>query len=290
MTEGKFVLLNGELLDSTTPYLKDNRSFKYGDGLFESIRIINGLPYNLSVHLDRLKRGARVLEYNIPENFNLAFVENQIRLICQRNEITAGGRVRINIFRSGEGTFFPTTNDFDMLVTVTGLDENLFSLNKEGLLVDVYKDMYKHNDIMANYKTANAMVYVMAANYARKHNFDDCLILDSKGKVLEACSSNIFLVSNGVLYTPPLEDGCVGGTMRMTIINAALESKRTVYESPISLQHLLMADELFLTNAIKGVQWIGGYKSKRYFAKISKEMVDLLNQKQSNLKLDLREN
>ena len=88
-------------------------------------------------------------------------------------------------------------------------------------------------------------------------------------------------MSNGVLYTPPLEDGCIGGIMRMNVINTAIENSITVYENTLSPQNLLAADEIFLTNAIQGIQWVGGYKSKRYFNKISKKILELINLRES---------
>jgi branched-chain amino acid aminotransferase len=80
-----------------------------------------------------------------------------------------------------------------------------------------------------------------------------------------------------VLYTPSLEEGCLAGTMRMQVINLALANGIKVYESPILPQHLLAADEIFLTNAIRGINWVGGYRTKRYQNNISRKLVVLLN-------------
>ena len=85
-----------------------------------------------------------------------------------------------------------------------------------------------------------------------------------------------------MLYTPHLEDGCVGGTMRMQVINSALENEIKVYETSLTPQNLLAADEIFLTNAIKGIQWVGSYRTKRYFHKISDVLIERLNQKVSS--------
>jgi branched-chain amino acid aminotransferase len=117
----------------------------------------------------------------------------------------------------------------------------------------------------------------MASLYARSKGLDDCLLQNYKLGIIEATSSNLFIVSNGVLYTPSLEDGCVGGIMRMQVINIALENQIKVYECNLNPQNLLAADEIFLTNAINGIQWVGSYRTKRYFNEMSRRMIGLLN-------------
>ena len=105
----------------------------------------------------------------------------------------------------------------------------------------------------------------------------DVLLINSKGGIIESTNSNLFIVSNVVLYTPPLTDGCVGGTMRMKIINLALENNIKVYECGISPQHILSCDEIILTNAIQGVKWVSSYRTKRYFHKIADKLISFLN-------------
>ncbi len=287
MTEGNYVLVNGELLDASVPYLKGNRSFLYGDGLFESIRIINGQPYNLENHIIRIKEGAKVLAYDVPKEFTSSYFKDQITTLLKHNSIRAGGRVRLCIFRNEGGLYKPTNNSVSYLITADLLPYNLFKLNEEGLLLDVYYDIYKEKNILSNFKTTNALLSVMAGNYANSNKLDDCLLVNSNRNIIEAISSNVFLVSNGVLYTPPLSDGCVGGTMRMNVINTALQMNLKVYETSLTPQNLMVADEIFLTNAIQGIQWVGGYKSKRYFNNIGKSILDTINQKEANLKMDL---
>ena len=118
---------------------------------------------------------------------------------------------------------------------------------------------------------------------AKEKGLDDVLLSNNEGGILESTSANLFVVSNGVLYTPGLEEGCLAGTMRMQIINIALANGMKVYECNILPQNLLVADEIFLTNAIQGIQWVGGYRTKRYFNNVSKILVELLNKKWRSL-------
>jgi branched-subunit amino acid aminotransferase/4-amino-4-deoxychorismate lyase len=131
---------------------------------------------------------------------------------------------------------------------------------------------------LSGFKTLNAQLYVMSALYAREKGFDEALLQNSKFSIIEATSSNIFIVSNGVLYTPTLDDGCIAGTMRMNVINLALENKIKVYECTLNPHNLLSADEVFLTNAIRGIEWVVAYKTKRYFNEMSKKLLNILNE------------
>lgn len=289
MAKGDYVIVNGEICDAKYPFLKDNRAFRFGDGMFESIRIINGLPYNIDNHLNRLLEGAKIIGIEPSSHFTASYFTNQIQNLIDRNGIQLGGKIRISLFRDGEGTYIPETNNAAFFIEAFHLPENLFVLNDKGLMVDIFNGISKSVNVLSKYKAISSMLPIMAGNFAQKNQLDDCFILNEKGKIIESISSNVFIVSNGVLYTPPLEDGCVGGTMRMNVINSAIENGITVYENTLSPQNLLAADEVFLTNAIKGIQWVGGYKSKRYFNKTSKKILDLLNQKETNLKMDLQE-
>ncbi len=290
MTKGEFVLIDGEFFETTAPYLKENRSFMYGDGLFESIRVINGVPFNLENHILRMLAGAKTLGIETPPHYTTEYFYTQICNLLQRNRIKSGGRVRLSVFRHCGGFYKATNNNSAYLITADLLQHNLYKMNNEGLLIDVYEEINKHKNILSSFKTSNALHSIMAGNYATKNQLDDCLIVNSKRNIIEAVSSNIFLVSNGVLYTPPLSDGCIGGTMRMHVINTALKNNFKVYETSLLPQNLIVADEIFLTNAIKGIQWVGGYRSKRYFNTVSNQLLNLINEKEANLKMDLKEN
>lgn len=274
---------NGEILSQDQPTIKaGNRSYLYGDGVFESIRIINGKPINLDVHISRLLEGAQKIKMRIPGFYTVSFFEERIKELLLKSGITKGGKCRLHLDRSIGGTYSPETNEPEYFIEVYPLESNLFELNTRGLEVDVYSELRKDKNFLSNYKLKNGMIYVIASISAKEKNIDDYLICNPSGGILEGTASNLFVVSNGVLYTPGLEEGCLAGTMRMQIINLALANGIKVYECNILPQNLLAADELFLTNAIKGVQWIQGYRTKRYFNSMAKKMIDLLNEKWSS--------
>ena len=274
------LIYNGEFFPVDKPIIKaSNRSFRYGDGLFESIRAVDGEVYNFENHFARLVEGMKAYHMDIPENFTIDFFKNQISSLLQRNGIREGGRVKLTVFREGESpSYFSETNEPGYVIETLDYPDNKFILNPEGLEVDLYSDIPKTVNDYSVFKSTNSFFYVNAIMYAKAHNLKDCLLVNSRGGIIESTNSNLFIVSNGVLYTPPLTDGCVGGTMRMKIINLALESDIKVYEASISPQHLLSCDEIILTNAIQGVKWVSSYRTKRFFHKISDKLIELLNE------------
>ena len=165
----------------------------------------------------------------------------------------------------------------NFFIDINPYECNNFELNSKGIEIDQFMDIRKHINPISNFKTKSGLVYVLAAIQATERKIDDLLILNDKGGIIESSSCNLFLVSNGVLYTPGLEEGCLGGTMRMQVINLALANGIKVYESTIMPQNLLAADEVFLTNAIRGINWVSGYRTKRYFNNVSRKLVAILN-------------
>lgn len=273
-----FVNNNGKIFSNTGPsIMAGNRGYTYGDGLFESIRILNGKAINLEHHLNRLIEGAKVLKMRIPSFYTPAFFEEHIQELIALSKIAEGGRVRLSIDRLGGGTYLPDVNEVSYFIEVYPIENNLFGLNAKGLEIDLYQDIKKYKTPLSNYKTKNGVIYVLAAISAKEKGLDDMLLVNEKGQILESSNSNLFVVSNGVLYTPGLGDGCLAGTMRMQVINLALKNGLKVYECPILPSNLLVADEVFLTNAVKGITWVGGYRTKRYFNTTARKIVAFLN-------------
>lgn len=276
----QYVNFNGSLISAETySIMAGNRAYLYGDGLFESIRVVNGKPINLDNHYKRLTEGMDALQMEAPANFSVVFFAEEIQKLITENKIDKGGRVRLSIDRKPGGTFLPDSNHVDYYIEASSLAENVFSLNDSGYRIDLYDDIKKDISPLSKYKTKNGLVYIMAKLKSAEKGLDDLLIQNYKMGIIEGGSSNLFVVSNGVLYTPSLDLGPLGGTMRMQIINLALANGIKVYECNISPQNLLVADEVFLTNAIQGIIWVETYRTKQYGKDAAKRFVSLLNDK-----------
>jgi len=274
-----YVFHKGEFLsDASATIAKDNRAFRFADGFFESMRIVNGNALYLESHYARIKATAAALKIHPTEDFSLDSLRSQIQELLQRNGITAGGRMRITFYRKSTGFYLPKQDEMTYFIEAEPLPDNEFVLNSTGRLVDIFMDFKKEVNKLSVFKTLNCQLYVQAAIHARDKGLDEALIQNNKLSIIESNSSNLFIVSNGVLYTPTLEDGPVAGTMRMNIINLALENKIKVYECTLNPHNLLAADEMFLTNAVRGIEWVVGYRTKRYFNDMSKRLVAVLNE------------
>ena len=282
------VVINGFFFNETKGVSLSNRSFKYGDSLFETIRLVDGAPVFLGNHYERLKQGVGKLKMGEVPFANITVLEELITKLAGENGITEGGVARLTVFRDSEGMYRPSSDSkVGYALEVNPYRDQQYHLNSEGLSLDIYDDIKKPINILSPFKTGSSLLNVMAGVYASEKELDDCFLLNEKKQVIEAISSNVFIVSNGVLYTPSVEDGCVGGTMRMSIINIALANNMKVYESAITTGNLLSADEILLTNAIKGVQWVSSFKQKRYFHTVASKLVTLLNAEIAGLKLKL---
>lgn len=275
-----FVNNNGEVLLASQYSIKSgSRAFLYGDGLFESIRIFNGKIINFENHFKRLIAGAAELKMRIPTYFTADFLLEKANELIQKSNLTEGGKCRISLDRVAGGTYRPESNEITYFIEVHPLKENYFNLNAKGLEVDVYSEHKKDKNDLSNLKTKNGLIYILASISAQEKGLDDYFITNTSNGIAEGTSSNLFVFSNNVLYTPSLSEGCVAGTMRMQVINLALDNGIKVYECAISPSNLLSADEIFLTNAISGIMWVSGYKHKRYFNNSARKLVALLNDK-----------
>jgi branched-chain amino acid aminotransferase len=273
-----YVNNNGTILTADAPTIHPgNRGHLYGDGVFESIRVMNGRPLNVANHVKRMLEAAKVIKMRAPSFFTTSFFEEKIIELLRMSNITDGGRCRMSLDRATGGAYLPDSNECTFYIEVYPYEVSHFELNAKGLEVDIYQDIKIQKNFLSNYKTKAGLVYVMAAIAAKEKGLDDLFLANDKGNILETSCCNIFIVSNGVLYTPGLDEGCLAGTMRMQIINLAIANGIKVYECTILPQNLLAADEIFVTNAIRGINWIGGYRTKRFFNNMSRKLVVLLN-------------
>ncbi|MBU2019799.1 MAG: aminotransferase class IV [Bacteroidetes bacterium] len=273
-----FVNNNGKIISSDGYAIESrSRAYLYGDGVFESIRVFKGQIINLENHVARLIEGAKALKMRVPVFFTESFFQKHILDLMSRNGIDSGGRIRLSVDRISGGNYIPEQNEAIFFIEAYPIDTPDFELNSKGLEVDVYMDIKKYRSKLSNFKTKNGLIYIMAGITAKEKGIDELLIMNEDNGIIESSNSNLFVVSNGVLYTPGLEEGCLAGTMRMQVINLALKSGFKVYECTILPQNLLAADEVFLTNAIKGINWVVGYRTKRYFNNTSRKLVAMLN-------------
>lgn len=274
----QYINHNGKLEDVHTPlFTADNRGFMYGDALFETIRVINGASLFFEDHMNRLVDGMTYMHMKFSPEWDYPFFESQVKELLIKNNHSDAARVRLEVYRMPGGYYTPSNSDVGFVLQSAALSNTDFALSPKGVTIDVYKDTLKSFGKLSNLKSSNSLCYVLAGIYKNQKSLDDCLLLNTDGHIAETISSNIFAVHNGELFTPALDQACVSGVMRAQVLKIAQANKKKVREGCLTVDDLLKADEVFLTNAINGIRWVVAFRSKRYFNTTAKWFCEQLN-------------
>ena len=274
----EYLLFNDEYHAVDAPVLTtSNRGFKFGDGLFESMRMINQKLQFADLHADRLAAGMKALKIDGHALMDDYFLRQKTADLAKKNRWNGNVRFRLSVYRQGAGVYTPESNKSGYVLEGIPLKSIAYELNSKGLIIDVFDEMTKSIDKLSNFKTSNALLYVMAGLFKTQNRLDEAIILNQSGFLCESISSNIFVVYDKQIYTPALTEGCVGGVMRSTIMQICKMNDIPLIEAQISPEVLKEAEEVFITNATQGIQWIMGYGRKRYFNEFSKYLNEKLN-------------
>ncbi len=272
-----YINFNGEIVPEDSQLLTiANRGFRYGDGLFESMRLMKSQLKFADLHAERLLKGMKALKIDGYSQMDAWFLKEKAVDLSRRNRVKHG-RLRLTVYRDAEGLYTPSQNKMGWCLELQPLDEPRYFLNSKGLIMDIFTELPKPSNYLSNIKTCNSLIYVMASLYKTQNKVDDVFLLNQNGFLCEASSSNIFVYYQNHLYTPALSEGCVEGIMRQVIINIAKQINIPVTEAQINPEILYEADEVFLTNATRGIQSVMGFGIRRYFNEISKVLMDELN-------------
>jgi len=272
----KYFNYNGRFFaDDENVLPKDDRSYRYGDGLFETMKLING---NISLgdhHFERLFSGLDILKFHIPVLFTKHKIEVEIKELCKKNECERSARIRLSVSR-GNGGLYDCDNKFSYLIECWPLEQK--ELNENGLIIDIFPDAKKSIDVFSNLKSANYLPYVMGAIWAKENKLNEALILNQHDRICDSTIANVFWAKDNKVFTPPLSEGCVAGVMRKKILElATLNPDYMLHETVLSQEILLQADEVFLTNAIAGVRWVKECRNKVYKNTLSSKIFALLH-------------
>ena len=276
------VNFNGKLFSKDTDILNyDNRGLKYGDALFETVRCVNGTIFFWEDHYFRLMSSMRILRMEIPMEFTLEFLEEQILKTVGENGLdTNSARVRLTVFRNGGGLYGPKTNEVSYIIETSELKSPFYLIKEEHYEVELFKDYFVNKDMLSNLKTSNKILNVVASVYAKENGYENCILINNNKQVVEVINGNLFLVKDNVIKTPPLREGSLDGIIRkklLEIIKATQDFE--LLEESISPFELQKADELFLTNSIDGIRPISKYRKKEYTNSVSKSLIGKLNAK-----------
>ena len=273
------VNFNGAIVSEDANILVQNRGFLYGDAVFETVKIVNERILFLEDHYFRLMSSMRVVRMEIPMNFTMEYMEEQILSLVKNNQIGSSSRVRITVYRNDGGYYLPQNNTVSFLIQAVPLENTAYLLNESGYEVDLYKDFYITKHLLSSIKTTNRLINVTGSIYAAENGLDNCILINDSKNIVEVLQGNIFMLKDNKLITPPVSEGCLNGVMRKQVLELAKKINGIeVVEEIISPFDLQKADELFVTNVVKGIQPITKYRKKEFSNEISKTLVAKLNE------------
>ena len=271
-----YLNLNGQILDSTLPALHvTNRAFRYGDGVFETVRVAMGSVLFLPEHFHRLQLSLYLLGIEGPVHLTALWMKREIDLVLEANNLE-NARIRFSVFRADGGFYQPETDHAAWLVEAQATDGPWYTLNETGLSVGIFREHFKPYSRLAGLKSINALPYVLAARWAASQGLDDALVVNEHGRIAESSASNILVLKDGQLITPSATEACVSGTMREIVMALANRLNIDTIPGNITEDDLAAAQEIWLTNAVQGIRWVGRIGELYYDNTIARQIHEAL--------------
>ncbi|MFT4156190.1 aminotransferase class IV [Parafilimonas sp.] len=270
MEDGKYFFYNNKLVASGKAILTaDNRSFRFGDGLFETMRLTDGEIALSRYHFERLFSSLQSFRFDVPSYFTAAFLAEEIKKLAGKNEHQKLARIRLTVFRS-DGSLYDFENNLpNYIIQTWTLNNSALLFNDKGLATGIYTKARKTCDDFSHIKTNNFLPYTMGALWAKENKLDDAIILNNNNRVADATIANIFLMRDGKIETPALSEGCISGVMRRFLIDCIKKEGLPFNETAITTDALAEAHELFITNAVRGINWIAQCDKQSYDNQLS---------------------
>lgn len=245
----------------------DNRGLRYGDGLFETIKLKENKFILLNEHLDRLWMGMDAMAFTPTKFFTREYIADQLLKLVLKNK-QSSARVRLTVIRANGGLFDPQHLQPQLLIQSFNLTP-VEQLNQNGLTLCIYRDAVKACDKFSHLKHNNFLPYLMGALFAKESKCNDAIIFNNYGRVADSCIANIFIFKDNVLLTPAVEEGCVAGVMRKYILAQAVQLGYETKETAITEHMLMSADEVFCSNSIFNIKWVAGIDNITFTNKLT---------------------
>lgn len=278
----KYINFNGKLINEKSFSVDlSNRALRFGDSIFETIRVFNGKVVFLHHHIARLFYSLDIVRMQLPDFFTSQYLNlSIIKLIEANSKNNFNARIRLTIFRkSSEKIYFINKNEIsDFILEYIPLEHSNFELSRKfNYKIDVFEEIKKPSGILSQLKTNNVLLHSIAGSEIADKSLDNIILINENNCITEAVNANIFLVKENIIYTPKLEDGCVDGILRKVLIKLIKEKTHfTIIENKIDKSELNNCDEVFLTNSISGVQAVNNYKNIKYITDVSERLTLLI--------------
>ncbi|MCX5632503.1 MAG: aminotransferase class IV [Phycisphaerae bacterium] len=237
------VFLNDKIIENSAAHINcADGGFLYGAGLFETMRASNGVVFALDDHLDRLFASGEKLKINI--RGDKKFIADAVYETLNANELKEA-RIRLT---ATSGPISAEKPEPTLLITAVNFEPYPKSYYDKGIMVVL--NSYRQNpaDVLSGHKTTSYFSRISALALAHQKRAAETLWFTVDGLLAEGCISNVFIVKNLVLFTPSLKTGILPGIARKTVLNLAAENSIKAEEKELTIDDLLGADEVFITN------------------------------------------
>jgi branched-chain amino acid aminotransferase len=252
-----YININGKIQNEQTAIITANsRAFRYGDGIFETIKLQQSVLVFGNEHFARLWRGMQLFQFDIPKHFSPEKLQEQIMTLATKNGHQHAARVRLTIFRGDGGLYDAKNHTPNYVIQTWQLPEGNGHWNSNGLVLGFFTDALKVCDHFSNCKHNNYLPYLMGALHAKKQLWNDAIITNCRSQICDTTIANIFIVKDDIIYTPPLADGCVAGIMRQELLQFLKSNGYNVLEQSLSTTDVMAANEVFLTNSMYNIRWV----------------------------------
>jgi branched-chain amino acid aminotransferase len=242
MLSTSYAYVNGRFVPETEAHVSIfDAGFLYGDGVFETMRIYAGRMFRPLEHFDRLFAGLAALEIESP------FSPDELRTVCR-------ALIRYNDIADGVARVYLTRDS----VVATAAERGAVAHPLRAVVSDVCVD-----GRLSRFKTANRLPYILAHRQAERTGVDEAVLLNHAGRIVEFTASNLFVVKDGELFTPPLEDGPLPGITRHAVLALAGELRIATHETGFGPEFLETADEVFATNSLIEIVPVATWGTKR---------------------------
>jgi len=271
---------DGELLSGSSTYFNaNNRGFSHGDALVETLRIAPRKIYFWEDHYLRLMASMRILRMEIPMNFTMEYLEEQLLRTVKESGLEDKSIIaNLYVFRKTTEKGSDLTNEVSFLISPEGETTPFYVGHTNSYVLDLYKDHYWQAGMISNLSTVNSTLKTIGQVYAFENGYEDCFLLNDSKNVVQTLKGNIFLVSKTGIKTPPLSDGCENGILRKKMIELLIKlSEYTIQEASISPFELQKADELFITNIKNGILSVTQYRKAMYKTQLANELLGKIN-------------
>jgi branched-chain amino acid aminotransferase len=273
----QYYTYNGKYYAEDIPTLTpNNRGLRYGDGLFETLKVEKENLLFATEHFNRLWKGLHLLQFDLPNLFTKQKLQNEIIALVKKNKHQPVARVRLMVFKGDGGLYDGVNNNPNYTIQTWALTADKGLINENGLVVGFYTEAKKSCDTFSNIKHNNFLPYTMAALYAKKNKWNDAFVLNQFGNICDSTIANVFICKGDKIFTPSLTEGCIEGITRNRIIKILLENGFNMQEKPLTPNDILEADEVFLTNAITPIKWVRQIEDKIYGHTIIQKIYNLI--------------